>query len=394
MEKFCKFLRSMFAVFMAAILLFSMPLPTNAASATTYRPIVTNKHDDLNPGERAKTKFTLPAKAKVKITFLGLDLDTYYGTYGNYKMTIKNANGDIVYTKTAFSGYDDKKHITPELPKGDYTFILQPADKDYDLQYCYSLSYTVTAKAPVKKVKLNATTLKLNCGNKKTLKATLQPSYLTNEIVWSSSNNKIATVNKKGLVTAKSLGVAKITAKSGGKKATCKVIVNTKPVTVVKKRSLNVASYIKNIPNYKRAVWKSSNTGIATVDKTGKIIGKSFGKCDIYCTISGTKYTFKTSVKAAVSIGFDYLEDDDIYNDVCLKFINNTNLDVTYLTLQIYQYDNRGVRLASPYDYYYVNETIPANSSEYYEFWVNDNTKKVKYAITKVWFSNGTTWTP
>lgn len=48
---------------------------------------------------------------------------------------------------------------------------------------------------------------------------------------WSSSNKKVATVTKKGKVTGKKAGNAKITAKLGKKKYTCKVKV-TKPKPV------------------------------------------------------------------------------------------------------------------------------------------------------------------
>ena len=400
MEKVRTLPRTLLTLFMAVILLFSTLTPAYAASNGTYKTIVSNKHGTIYLGERTKRTFTLEATSKVKISFLGLDFKKDIGTYGRYLITIKNANKEVVYTKTGDSGYDNKKHITPELPAGKYFFILEVPEAEGfsvyldELQYCYTLSYMVTEKVKINKVSITPASLTLKKGGNKTLTAAINPSYATSEITWSSSNNKIATVTKKGKVTAKALGTAKITAKVGGKKATCKVKVESTSVVAVKKRYTSLSSYVKNIANYKTATWKSSNTGIATVDKTGKVYGKAYGNCDIYCTVKGVKYTFKLSVKPAVSVGYAYLDDVAIYNDVGLKFKNNTNLDVTYLTLQIYQYDNRGVRLSSPYDYYYVNDTIKANSSDTFEFYVNDNTKKVKYAITKVWFSNGTTWTP
>ena len=49
-------------------------------------------------------------------------------------------------------------------------------------------------------------------------------------VKWSTKNKKIATVSKKGKVTAKKIGTTKIQAKVGKKKFTCKVIVEKKTV--------------------------------------------------------------------------------------------------------------------------------------------------------------------
>jgi hypothetical protein len=57
--------------------------------------------------------------------------------------------------------------------------------------------------------------------------------------------------------------------------------------------------------------------------------------------------------------------------------------------LTIFSKKNRKI-----YDSYYINDTIEAKSGKTYEFWVNDDTKKVSCSIIKVWFSDGTTWTP
>lgn len=101
---------------------------------------------------------------------------------------------------------------------------------------------TITVKAGSKKatVKVNvvskakkATKVTLNKKKatlkvKKTLalKATMKPSSSTDTLKWTSSNKKVAKVDKFGTVTAVKKGKATITVKtSGGKKATCKITV-------------------------------------------------------------------------------------------------------------------------------------------------------------------------
>ena len=49
------------------------------------------------------------------------------------------------------------------------------------------------------------------------------------KVKWSSENKKIATVNKKGLVKAKNVGVTRIFAKVGNKKLSCAIGVTEIP---------------------------------------------------------------------------------------------------------------------------------------------------------------------
>ncbi|MCI9175871.1 MAG: Ig domain-containing protein [Lachnospiraceae bacterium] len=101
---------------------------------------------------------------------------------------------------------------------------------------------TITAKAGSKKatVKVNVASkatksTKVTLNKKKatikvkktlTLKATMKPAKSTDTLKWSSSNKKVAKVDKYGKVTAVKKGTATITVKtSSGKKATCKITV-------------------------------------------------------------------------------------------------------------------------------------------------------------------------
>lgn len=82
----------------------------------------------------------------------------------------------------------------------------------------------------VKKIKLDKKALSLEQGKTGQLKAVIvsPKKPTTKKINWFSSNKKIASVNKKGVVTAKSTGTATITvaaADGQGAKANCKVTV-------------------------------------------------------------------------------------------------------------------------------------------------------------------------
>ena len=77
-------------------------------------------------------------------------------------------------------------------------------------------------------VSLNKTSASLYVGKSLTLNATVKPSNATNkDVIWSSSNTSIASVNASGKVTAKKAGKTTITVatKDGGHKASATITV-------------------------------------------------------------------------------------------------------------------------------------------------------------------------
>lgn len=113
----------------------------------------------------------------------------------------------------------------------------------------------VTVGTPVTKVKLNKTTASVIVGESFTLKATVKPKKPSNKkIVWFTSNKSVATVNSKGVVTAKKAGNATITATArdgSGKKSACKVTVkagspNAQPRQYTIKFNSNGGSSVAN----------------------------------------------------------------------------------------------------------------------------------------------------
>ena len=94
-------------------------------------------------------------------------------------------------------------------------------------------SLTVSAIA-VTDITLNNSALTLYVGNTAQLTATVNPTNATNQgIIWTSDDTSVATVNENGLVTAKKVGTATITATSsdGGKTADCLITVKKQSAT-------------------------------------------------------------------------------------------------------------------------------------------------------------------
>ncbi len=157
-------------------------------------------------------------------------------------------------------------------------------------------------------VTLNTSGIALNKGETYNLKATVHPTNATvKDVTWTTSNSKVATV-KDGKVTAKSSGVAKITARTyEGKTATCSVTVygdatsvrlNRSSVKLEKGKSTLLSATV--LPAYakdKTVTWTSSNTKVATVSRgTVKAVGA--GTATITAkTVNGKKATCKVTVE-------------------------------------------------------------------------------------------------
>lgn len=83
----------------------------------------------------------------------------------------------------------------------------------------------------VTSVTLNSKEETISVGSAIQLTATVYPATATDKnIVWTSSNNAVATVDGNGLVKGLSIGSANITAAAGGKSAVCAITVTEKSV--------------------------------------------------------------------------------------------------------------------------------------------------------------------
>ena len=97
----------------------------------------------------------------------------------------------------------------------------------------------VIVKAAAKKITITKKSSTLTVGKKLTLRL---KNAKASKVKWSSSNKKVATVSKKGVVKAKKAGKTTITAKYKGRKYTCKIAVRKK----AKSSAYNkLSSYLK-----------------------------------------------------------------------------------------------------------------------------------------------------
>lgn len=174
---------------------------------------------------------------------------------------------------------------------------------------------TVNEKA-VSGVSLDAESIELKLGKKKVLTCTVAPIDAQNKnVVWSSDNEKVATVSDGGLVTAVGGGEATITVKTedGGFEAKCKVkvVVDVDGITVSEtSKEIKVGESFelsaKALPEdateaLPELVWTSSDTDVATVDENGKVTAVGEGEAVISVASADGSMTGAESCTVKVS---------------------------------------------------------------------------------------------
>ena len=259
---------------------------TSSTTDTTY--VKLNKSSlNLGVGENyTLTKSVSPSNSKTDFKW----------SSSNTKAATVNSNGYISAKKTGTS------NITVKISNGK------------------TATCKVTVKSAPKSVKVSSSSLKLGKGETFIISESTNSGSYANSFSWSSSNKSVATVEKttsnKAKITAKAEGTAKITIKTyNGKTAVCNVTVKSAPKSVkVSNSSLTldvnktfVISESTNSGSYANSFsWSSSNTSVATVEKTtsnkAKITAIGEGTATITIkTYNGKTATCKVTVKSPPS---------------------------------------------------------------------------------------------
>lgn len=158
---------------------------------------------------------------------------------------------------------------------------------------------------------------------KVSLTNTTQPDLKTqialSDVEWSSSNEKVFTVDKDGKIIAVGGGSATLTARLGDTKHTATITVNSAlqsislPKNVVcykgKEKALNITYVPSSTTDDKTATWTVKDSNIATINENGVITGKSVGTTIVTAKVGDKTATCIVTIEDFVEEDLYFLRD-------------------------------------------------------------------------------------
>ena len=184
----------------------------------------------------------------------------------------------------------------------------------------YAIAYKDTYYAPsypVTGIKVSPDTLTLTKKDETAqLTAEVTPSYADNKrVTWQSSDEKVATVDENGKVTAVGNGTATITATSVSGSYTATVSVTVKIPVEIQKLTIEAEKEtltkigestelkVKIEPenaDLQKLIWKSHNEKVAITDENGKVTAVGNGTAEITVTTEDGKITASIMITVKV----------------------------------------------------------------------------------------------
>lgn len=237
----------------------------------------------------------------VPVTGVSIDADTGSITVGQTFTIVATVAPETASNKTVAWASDNTgvatvaDGVVTGVAPGTANITVTTADGSFAKTCVVTVNAVVV---PVSGVTLNDTTKALAVGGTYTLVATVAPADATNKnVVWSSSNEAVATVSSAGLVTAVANGTANITVTSAAdssKSASCAVTVTT-PLTGIAlsdtAKSLVINTTYTLVPVFtpatasnKAVTWSSSDSQVAQVSDAGVVTAIGLGTASITVT--------------------------------------------------------------------------------------------------------------
>ena len=210
----------------------------------------------------------------------------------------KTAQSDVSWksSNTKIAKVSKKGLVTP-VKVGKVTITATAAKKSpKGKTVSATIKLTVKKSSAPESISVGTSKKSMYVGDKWSLDYKIKPSGAKASLTFSSSDESVATVSKKGVINALKKGTTTITVKTqNNKKASCKVTVLSKPKIQLDKEKLSLTvgdtyflSCIVSGGNGEKISFSSSNQNVATVDKNGMITAVGEGRAVVSATTSNT----------------------------------------------------------------------------------------------------------
>lgn len=261
-------------------------VPTDSVTETTV-------NNTIEETSTVESNFTEPSSVEVT-TVSNNDNDNNIKTSTDNTETTETNNNEVTIPT------EDNSDI--EEPTNDYDiepssrYVDYPTEPEME-ETTYTLPKVKDTNVYVKKIMLNKTKATVLSDKSVKLVAKVYPKNANNKkLLWTSSNKRIATV-EKGVVVGLRKGIVKITVKStDGSKLSAQCVVTVKQAVktiklnktlITGRKGTKVTLKAKVTPtkaDNRIVKWQSSNKKIVTVNKKGVVTVKSKGCAVIKCT--------------------------------------------------------------------------------------------------------------
>lgn len=165
-------------------------------------------------------------------------------------------------------------------------------------------------RSALQKITLSKSSVTITTKQTHQLRVTFSPASAAAPVVWSSSNNLVASVDKNGVISPKMVGTCTITALCQGKRASCKVTVKAPKDVAVKSISVRASSVTLEVGDTwaiqakvspsnatnKKLSYTTSNSKVCKVSSSGRIEARAAGKATVTVKAGGK------SVKISVTV--------------------------------------------------------------------------------------------
>ena len=258
----------------------------------------------VTTNDSVRAKATCKVRVIQRVSSISLNSDymvCYVGRSKKLAAKYKPSNATIKKVKWT-SGDENIARVTGSgkvrgIAEGNTYITATTTDGSNKRARCF---VKVLDEVPVTSIVVAQTGLTLQRGDSRKLTYKVLPEDTSDSLEFASDNERVARVNKKGVVTAVGTGDATITilATSG---ASSNVDVN---VVALNKTEINMRQYdsetLSVFGTTDTVTWYTSNARVATVDN-GRIVGRSEGITYIYAYVNGCRLSCRVTITSVNS---------------------------------------------------------------------------------------------